>query len=99
MIVDVSRNDLSRFAKKGTVKVDELFGVYSFKQVHQMISTVSCEVEDKIELEEILKATFPPASMTGGSKDQSNGDHRGNRKFQKRNVFRCGRIRFSRRRF
>lgn len=68
MIVDVSRNDLSRVAKKGTVKVDELFGVYSFKQVHQMISTVSCEVEEKLELEEILKATFPPASMTGAPK-------------------------------
>ncbi|HEY1039918.1 MAG TPA: chorismate-binding protein, partial [Bacteroidia bacterium] len=68
MIVDVSRNDLSRVAKKGTVKVDELFGVYSFKQVHQMISTVSCEVKGNTSLENIVRATFPPASMTGAPK-------------------------------
>ena len=43
MIVDLVRNDLSRIAAKGSVHVDELFGIYSFKQVHQMISTVSCE--------------------------------------------------------
>ena len=43
MIVDLVRNDLSRIAKKDSVKVDELFGVYTFDQVHHMISTISCE--------------------------------------------------------
>jgi para-aminobenzoate synthetase component 1 len=68
MIVDVSRNDLSRIAKKGSVQVDELFGVYSFRQVHQMISTVSCELKDECGFNDIIKATFPPASMTGAPK-------------------------------
>ncbi len=68
MIVDLVRNDLSRCALPGTVQVDELFGVYSFQQVHQMISTVSCEVDSKKKLSEILKSTFPMGSMTGAPK-------------------------------
>ena len=64
MIVDVARNDLSRIAEKGSVKVDELYGIYSFRQVHQMISTVSCSVKESISFEQILKATFPMALPT-----------------------------------
>lgn len=65
MIVDLVRNDLSRIAKKGTVNVDELCKIYSFETVHQMFSTVSCEVEDSIPFSKILEATFPMGSMTG----------------------------------
>jgi len=68
MIVDLVRNDLSKIAKKGSVKVDELFGVYSFKQVHQMISTISCEIKDGITFSEIIKSLFPMGSMTGAPK-------------------------------
>lgn len=68
MIVDLVRNDVSRIAKKGTVNVDELFGIYTFKQVHQMISTVSCELQRGISFEEIIKSTFPMGSMTGAPK-------------------------------
>jgi para-aminobenzoate synthetase component I len=68
MIVDLVRNDLSRIAKKGSVKVDELFGIYTFPTVHQMISTVSCEISSKTNFDEILKATFPMGSMTGAPK-------------------------------
>ena len=68
MIVDLVRNDLSRIAKKSTVKVEELRKVYSFKNIHQMISTVSCEVSENITVSEILKATFPIGSMTGAPK-------------------------------
>jgi para-aminobenzoate synthetase component 1 len=68
MIVDLVRNDLSRLAKKGTVQVDELFGIYSFRQVHQMVSTVSCELKDNITISDILRATFPMGSMTGAPK-------------------------------
>lgn len=67
MIVDLVRNDLSRIARKASVHVDELFGVYSFRQVHQMISTVSCNLRTE-DLNEILKATFPMGSMTGAPK-------------------------------
>ncbi len=68
MIVDLVRNDLSRIAKRGTVKVDELFGVYSFKQVHQLISTVSCELKENNSFTDIIKSTFPMGSMTGAPK-------------------------------
>ncbi|MEO6330144.1 MAG: anthranilate synthase component I family protein [Ginsengibacter sp.] len=68
MIVDLVRNDLSKICKEGSVKVDELFAVYSFPQVHQMISTVSGFLKDKCELANIFRATFPMGSMTGAPK-------------------------------
>jgi len=68
MIVDLVRNDLSRSAKKGSVKVDELCGIYSFKQVHQMISTISAEIKDDIIFFEAIKNAFPMGSMTGAPK-------------------------------
>lgn len=68
MVVDLVRNDLARVCKEGTVKVDELFGIYSFPQVHQMISTVIGELKDEISFTEIIKATFPMGSMTGAPK-------------------------------
>lgn len=68
MAVDVVRNDFSRIGKKGTVKVDELCKVYTFKQLHQMISTVSAELPEEKSLKEIIHATFPMASMTGAPK-------------------------------
>ena len=68
MIVDLVRNDLSRFAKKGTVCVDELMGVYSYKDVHHLVSTISCEINDEIHIVDALKSTFPMGSMTGAPK-------------------------------
>lgn len=68
MIVDLVRNDLSKIAEKGSVKVDELFGIYTYETVHQMISTVSCEISDDVTFTDILKATFPMGSMTGAPK-------------------------------
>lgn len=68
MIVDLVRNDLSHIAKKGSVKVEELCKPYSFKQVHQLISTISCELPKKTHPVQALKATFPMGSMTGAPK-------------------------------
>lgn len=68
MIVDLVRNDLTKSAVKGSVKVDELFGIYSFPQVHQMISTVSCELNPEIHLVDAIKNAFPMGSMTGAPK-------------------------------
>jgi len=68
MIVDLVRNDLSRVAIPGSVKVNELCGIYTFRQVHQMISTVSCRVPEGLRLAESIKATFPMGSMTGAPK-------------------------------
>lgn len=68
MIVDLVRNDLSRTAKKGSVKVEELCKVYPFKQVHQMISTVVSEIENTTHPVDVIKDTFPMGSMTGAPK-------------------------------
>ena len=68
MIVDLVRNDLSVTAKKGTVKVDKLCGVYTFSHVHQMISTISSELKKGYDFSDIIKTTFPMGSMTGAPK-------------------------------
>ena len=68
MIVDLVRNDLSKTAKIATVKVEELCKVYSFKQVHQMISTVVSEIDTTTHPIETLRSTFPMGSMTGAPK-------------------------------
>jgi len=68
MIVDLVRNDLSRFALPGSVEVSELFGIYTFKTVHQMISTVQCKVSNETSSAEIIQKTFPMGSMTGAPK-------------------------------
>ncbi len=68
MIVDLVRNDLSKSAKKGSVKVEELCRVYTFKQVHQMVSTVVSEIEENMHPVDVLKSTFPMGSMTGAPK-------------------------------
>lgn len=68
MIVDLVRNDLSKICKEGTVKVEELFGIYTFPQLHQMISTISGEVDDTLAWADAIKATFPMGSMTGAPK-------------------------------
>lgn len=68
MIVDLVRNDLSRTATKGSVKVEELCKVYSFDQVHQMISTVSSIINEETHPVDVIRTTFPMGSMTGAPK-------------------------------
>ncbi len=68
MIVDLIRNDLSRFSIPGSVIVKELCKVYPFKQVHQMISTVESKIKSNLSSSEIIKHTFPMGSMTGAPK-------------------------------
>ncbi|PXX98020.1 aminodeoxychorismate synthase component I [Marinifilum breve] len=68
MIVDLVRNDLSRTAEKGSVIVEELCGIYSFPQVHQMISTVVSELKEGVHFIEAIRQCFPMGSMTGAPK-------------------------------
>jgi para-aminobenzoate synthetase component 1 len=70
MIVDLVRNDLSKIARKGSVSVDELCGIYSFKQVNHLISTISATI-DNPSIESIIRSTFPMGSMTGAPKIMS----------------------------
>ena len=71
MIADLVRNDLSRTAKKSSVKVEELFAIYSFERVHQMITTISSEIDENFDFIEVLKSCFPMGSMTGAPKLKS----------------------------
>lgn len=68
MIVDLVRNDLAKIAVKGSVEVEELFGLYSFPSVHQLISTVGATLRGGASFVDILAATFPMGSMTGAPK-------------------------------
>lgn len=68
MIVDLVRNDLSKIARMNSVQVDELFGIYEFPHVFQMISTISCQVRKNTSFKDIIHATFPMGSMTGAPK-------------------------------
>ncbi len=68
MIVDLVRNDLARNCLPGSVRVDELFGIYSFQTVHQMISTVSGVLQPGTHPVEAIRDAFPMGSMTGAPK-------------------------------
>jgi para-aminobenzoate synthetase component I len=68
MIVDLVRNDLSKTAQKNSVQVTEMCHVYSFLQVHQMISTIESKLDDDFTAIDVLKTTFPMGSMTGAPK-------------------------------
>ena len=68
MITDLVRNDLSHTAQKGSVVVEELCGIYSFLQVHQMISTITSKLDLQYSAVDVLKTTFPMGSMTGAPK-------------------------------
>jgi para-aminobenzoate synthetase component I len=71
MIVDLVRNDLSKICEEGTVTVKEFLSIYSFPQVHQMISTIAGKLENDISFSQILSATFPMGSMTGAPKKRA----------------------------
>ncbi len=68
MIVDLVRNDLSKIAKDATVRAEELCSIYSFSNVHQMVSTVVAEIDDNSSNVDVIKSTFPMGSMTGAPK-------------------------------
>ncbi len=68
MVVDLVRNDLSKVCEEGTVQVEELYGIYSFPQVHQMISTVSGRLREDLHFMDAIRHTFPMGSMTGAPK-------------------------------
>jgi len=71
MIVDLVRNDLARSAQTGSVRVDELFGIYGFRQVYQMISTVSATLRESVTWADAIRYAFPMGSMTGAPKIRS----------------------------
>ncbi len=68
MVVDIERNDLGRIAKPGSVKVLNYSKPVQFSHVHHLISEVSCEIQDGLNVFDVLRATFPSGSITGAPK-------------------------------
>jgi para-aminobenzoate synthetase component I len=68
MIVDLVRNDLARSCEAGTVKAEELFAIYSFRHVHQMVSTITGKKREEVHFIDAIKNAFPMGSMTGAPK-------------------------------
>ncbi len=68
MIVDLVRNDLSRTALKGSVEVEELYGIYPFAHVYHMISTITSTLSEEFHYIDVIKNSFPMGSMTGAPK-------------------------------
>ena len=68
MIVDLMRNDLGRIAEIGSVRVDDLFTVETFKTLHQMTSGITATLREGIGLKELLEGIYPPGSITGAPK-------------------------------
>ncbi|HVT56410.1 MAG TPA: aminodeoxychorismate synthase component I [Xanthobacteraceae bacterium] len=68
MIVDLLRNDVGRIAKIGSVKVEKLFSIETYRSLHQMTSTIAADMKPGLKLGEILRALFPCGSVTGAPK-------------------------------
>ncbi len=71
MIVDLVRNDLTKSCETGSIAVDELFGIYPFEQVFQMISTISGTIRNDMTWIDVMQNAFPMGSMTGAPKVMS----------------------------
>jgi para-aminobenzoate synthetase component 1 len=71
MIVDLMRNDLARVAPAGSVRAPELFKVESFANVHHLVSTVTARLAPGRGVADLLRASFPPGSITGAPKVQA----------------------------
>ncbi len=68
MVVDLVRNDLSKICLPGSVQVEELYGIYPFPQVFQMISTITGTFSPDLHWTDAIRETFPMGSMTGAPK-------------------------------
>jgi len=68
MIVDLMRNDLSRVAVPGTVRVEQPFAIETYPTVHQMVTTVTARLAPGEDAGSLLRAIFPCGSITGAPK-------------------------------
>lgn len=71
MIVDLMRNDLSRVCRPGTVRAKTLFALESFRNVHHLVSTVEGQLAPGRTALDLMRAAFPPGSITGAPKLQA----------------------------
>ena len=71
MITDLVRNDLTKYAQTGSIRVEELFKIYSFTNVHHMVSKISAQLHSDVDVLDVIKNAFPMGSMTGAPKVRS----------------------------
>lgn len=71
MIVDLLRNDIGKTCRPGSIKVDKLFELHSFKHVHHLISTITGELQDRYSLFDAFYHCFPGGSITGAPKKRA----------------------------
>lgn len=71
MIVDLMRNDLARVCRPGSVETRELFAIETFANVHHLVSTVTGQLRADMGAADLLRASFPPGSITGAPKVQA----------------------------
>lgn len=71
MIVDLMRNDLGRVCEYGSVSTSDMFRVEGYRSVLQMTSVIEGSVRSGLSTGDILKATFPPGSVTGAPKSRA----------------------------
>ncbi len=71
MIVDLMRNDLARVSPAGSVRAPELFRVETYANVHHLVSTVTARLSPGLGVADLLRASFPPGSITGAPKVQA----------------------------
>jgi hypothetical protein len=77
MIVDLMRNDLARVSPPGSVRTPELFKVETFANVHHLVSTVTGQAGPGLTAADLLRAAFPPGSITGAPEGPGHeGDRR-----------------------
>lgn len=68
MIVDLLRNDLGRCCRTGSIRVEQLFELQTFRNVHHLVSTVTGELSDGVRPMELVRSCFPGGSITGAPK-------------------------------
>ena len=71
MLVDLSRNDLAKVSKPGTVEVTELMDIARFSHIMHITSTVTGELRDGVSAVEALAATFPAGTLSGAPKTRA----------------------------
>ena len=68
MIVDLARNDLGRVCEFGSVQVPALCAVEPHPGLFHLVSTVTGHLRPEVDFADVVRATFPPASVTGAPK-------------------------------